>query len=216
MQSHIGNHYGNWTVIGEPGTRMYRSDVGALCRCKCGTERLVALRLLKKGETKSCGCIAIINAAKKNTTHGQHKHRIYGIWRSMKERCHNPNHDAYNRYGGRGITVCLRWQKFENFLSDNASLFREGLSLDRKNNNGNYSPRNCEWVTKTAQSNNRHNNLFFSFSGSRLTCAQWARKLGVKEITLRKRYQAGWSVQNILTKPVRQRRSVPNIPIGRT
>lgn len=199
----IGDQFGIWTIVKETNDRMYRSDIGVICRCDCGTERLVSLQRLKRGATKSCGCISIINSAKKNTTHGQHKHRIHGIWRSMKERCQNPNHGAYARYGGRGIKVCKRWQKFEHFLADNEILFREGLSLDRRNNNGNYSPRNCRWITKKEQSNNRHDNLFLEFNEERLTCAEWARRIDIKEVTLRKRIQAGWSSEKALTQKIR-------------
>lgn len=199
----IGNRFGIWTIIDEPNIRMYRTHIGVICRCDCGTERLVSTYCLKYGNSKSCGCVSLINSAKKNRTHGQSQHRIHGIWRSMKERCQNPNHHGYHRYGGRGIKVCKRWQKFENFLADNEAIFNEGLTLDRRNNDGHYSPRNCQWVTKKDQSNNRHNNLFLEFNGERLTCAQWAVKVGVKEITLRKRIQAGWPPERCLMQKIR-------------
>ncbi len=203
MLSNVGMRFGKWTITREPGTRMYTSDVGAICKCDCGTERLVSIRRLKKGYTKSCGCAGVAKAAIKNRTHGQHQHRIHGIWRSMKERCSNKNHDAYARYGGRGIKVCRRWLKFENFLLDNGPLFKEGLTLDRIDNDGNYTKSNCQWVSRGDQANNRHNNVILEHDGERMTCSQWARKLGMQEITLRKRIRAGWSHSRAITTPVR-------------
>lgn len=201
--TYIGTRSGRWLVIGEPKTKMYERDLGALCRCDCGTERVVAIRCIVKGYSQSCGCANIEASIRKNTRHGAFKTRLYRIWRGMKERCHNPNAPAYSRYGGRGITVCKRWHDFRNFRADTMRTYRDNLTLDRINNNGPYSPKNCRWVTAEVQGNNRNNNNVLEFNGERMTCSQWARKLGMREITLSKRIHAGWSVRKALTAPVR-------------
>ena len=202
--NYIGTRSGRWLVIGEPKKKMYAHDIGTKCRCDCGTERIVAIRRILNGDTKSCGCAANEAAANKNRKHGQYKTKFYAVWRTMKERCHNPNHCGYSRYGDRGIYVCDRWQLFENFRDDNQAQYKNGLTLDRIKNDGPYSPENCRWVTPAEQATNRSNNVILEFNGERLTVSQWARKIGVQEITLRKRIRAGWAVDVALTKSIRR------------
>jgi len=204
--AYIGTRSGRWLVINEPSIPMYERgrDRGALCRCDCGTERIVAIRCIIRGYTKSCGCASREASSIRNRTHGAHKTKLYGVWRSMKERCQNPKSSHYPRYGGRGIKVCKRWQKFIAFQADNQHLYKDGLTLDRRNNNGHYSPHNCRWVPMSVQFVNRSDNHFLSFAGERLTISQWALKVGIKEITLRKRIHAGWNTKKALTFPVRQ------------
>lgn len=140
--------YGRWTPIecrrgaDLGGKRFYRW----LCRCDCGTVRLVYEQNLKRGLSKSCGCINKDNPP--HRTHGHTRDRKqspeYSSWRGMLERCEDPNSIGYHRYGGRGITVCERWHKFENFLAD-MGLRGQGLTLDRENTDRNYEPGNCKW-----------------------------------------------------------------------
>lgn len=124
-----------------------------LCMCDCGETVKVAASHLKNGHTKSCNCLQKIKASGANKTHGHHGTGIYNSWASMLQRCNNPNTIEYKYYGGRGITVCARWAKFENFLKD-MGVRPVGLALDRINNNGNYEPNNCRWTTQQEQVRN--------------------------------------------------------------
>lgn len=116
----------------------------------------------------------------------------------MKERCLRPSHESYHRYGGRGITVCERWLKFENFLSDMGKR-PSGMELDRKNNDGNYEPGNCRWRTCKQNNRNKSTNVRYTALGETLTQVEWSEKTGIKSNTIRQRIKAGWSPERALT-----------------
>jgi hypothetical protein len=120
-----------------------------LCRCDCGTQKEVAQGNLGRC-IFSCGCLhkELAAASKLRLTHGMRNSVEYATWNSMKNRCFNPKSQAFKNYGGRGITVCERWMKFENFFSDMGPR-PDGLEIDRINNNGNYEPDNCRWTTRS-------------------------------------------------------------------
>jgi hypothetical protein len=150
----VGNSYGRLAVLEFAGTQSGKATF--LCKCECGTEKVVAGGNLRSGGTQSCGC-------RQKTSRLQHGHtahsvttRTYQSWESMKARCSNPNRKEYIHYGGRGITVCERWRNsFENFLADMGER-PEGKELDRyPNNDGDYEPGNCKWSTRKEQQNNR-------------------------------------------------------------
>jgi len=152
-----GRRFGRWTVLAIHPER-YRHCRGTftrwICRCDCGIERVVLGGSLRSGRSKSCGrCIH-----HHRITHGHCRFgratRIYEVWHSMMQRCCNPNHRAYASYGGRGIRVCERWHSFVSFLVDMGEP-PPGLSLDRRNNDGNYEPGNCRWATHSEQMRNR-------------------------------------------------------------
>lgn len=132
------------------------------CRCDCGDEVTVMARSLRSGNTKSCGCWnrerASAAMSRRNITHGgahhAHRHPLYQTWLSMRQRCTNPNVNNYHRYGGRGITVCTRWQDFAAFLSDVGERPSPQHSLDRIQNDGNYEPGNVRWATRVEQARN--------------------------------------------------------------
>ncbi len=129
------------------------------CRCDCGEVSEVRSYSLRKGGTKSCGCIARVKSRQRLTTHGQAQGKRtaeYRAWHSMKDRCFCVNNKSYSYYGGRGITVCDRWRNsFENFFEDMGKKPRKDLSLDRVDNNGNYAPNNCRWATHSEQQSNK-------------------------------------------------------------
>ena len=133
-------------------------DVRYSCSCDCGKEHVVSARLLRDGSSTSCGCKRYSLIAKSSriqkTTHGRSRDRIYMVWNSMIQRCVNPRHRRYADYGGRGITVCDRWMKFENFLADMGEK-PDGLTLDRIDNGRGYEPENCRWATYSQQNKNR-------------------------------------------------------------
>ncbi len=120
------------------------------CLCDCGNIKEIRRDGLISGNIKSCGCLN----RKNYTKHGRSRTLEYKSWQSMLERCNNPKKDNYNRYGGRGITVCGRWYVFKNFFKDMGKRPKD-LTLERIDNDGNYEPSNCKWATRTAQMRNR-------------------------------------------------------------
>lgn len=134
--------------------------------------------------------------------------RLYSIWRHMKERCNNKNHVAYRGYGGRGISVCDQWKN--DFLAFKewalANGYSADLTIDRINNDGNYCPENCRWATPLEQQNNRSANHRITFRGETHSIAEWGRITGISRITIRSRIRCGWTVDDVLTRPVRKSR----------
>lgn len=167
------------------------------CRCECGMLAFATSTNLINEKVKSCGCL------KKEllTVHGhasrQVKSSTYSVWRGVIDRCTNPKQAAYQDYGGRGIKVCERWLKFENFLADMGER-PEGKELDRKNNDGDYEPNNCRWVTHRSNMNNTRRNVYITHEGKTRTLSQWARKTGMNRNTLKARIRMGWSISEVL------------------
>ena len=117
-----------------------------LCRCICGTEIEVTKGSLVSGHTQSCGCLQRERAVEANLTHGaSHKLLEYEVWKGMHQRCTNPKHISYKYYGARGIKVCKRWKKFENFIADIGLRPDKTYTIERRNSNKNYTPSNCYW-----------------------------------------------------------------------
>lgn len=140
-------------------------------------------------------------------THGQTETRLYYIWTSMKARCFNQNNHSFKYYGNRGITVCEEWkQSFESFAAwANANGYSDTLTLDRLDNNKGYSPDNCRWADRTAQSRNRRNNRLLTYKGETKTFGEWAEITGIKNEVLWKRLLIyGWSVEKAFTTPVKE------------
>jgi hypothetical protein len=148
-----GLHFGRLKVL----SRALNNKQGGamwLCRCTCGVEKVVRSAELKRGGAVSCGCYMKENNAKLKRTHGMSYTCIYKIWRAMHDRCYNPTTRTYKTHGARGITVCKRWHAFKNFYADMGDK-PVGKSLDRINNDGNYTPANCRWATPKEQAQNR-------------------------------------------------------------
>ena len=124
-----------------------------LCQCDCGAMAIVQAGYLRQGDTKSCGCLQRELSAARLRTHSDIFSPEYRVWRAMKSRCFNQRAPAWKNYGGRGITVCERWLKYEHFRADMGPR-PAGTSIDRINNDGNYEPGNCRWATRAQQNNN--------------------------------------------------------------
>lgn len=134
--------------------------------------------------------------------HGMCKTREYKSWKRMKERCLNPNHKSYPRYGGRGITVCERWKNsFLNFYSDMGPK-PQNHTINRLDNKGNYCPENCRWASVEEQNNNKENSHLLTYNGETLTLSQWAKRFNINSGTLCNRLKRNWDVEKSLTTPV--------------
>ena len=170
------------------------------CKCDCGAEKLVARSSLQKGSTTSCGCAQSESVKQRRTTHGLSRSAEYYCWKNMMNRCYKPANISYPNYGGRGIQVCQQWSKFENFLNDMGPR-PEGLSLDRKNNDGDYSKENCRWATKAEQATNTRANRLITYLGDTKTLSQWEEILGLVKGTLAYRLDHWKDLDTIMTAP---------------
>lgn len=140
---------------------------------------------------------------RKHRRHGLHGHSLYQIHCGMMNRCYNAKNPRYGSYGGRGIKVCVKWHRVENFIREVGPRPSKKHSLDRINNNGNYSPKNCRWATPKTQSNNTSKNILIKLNGRKMTIAQWARDSGIKNPTLHRRYYIGGTKE--LLRPTKNR-----------
>lgn len=187
-----GQKFGHWLVV-EKGDLDPRGNILWLCRCDCGTERFVRGSEVYLGNSTSCGCT--------RRTHGMTKTRTFKSWDSMKQRCLNPNAPDYDRYGGRGITICRRWlEKFDNFLSDMGER-PEGKTLDRIDPDGNYEPENTRWATISEQQFNRRSNLKLEYQGQIRKIVDLSNESGVPLKILRWRIENGWDVARAVDTP---------------
>jgi hypothetical protein len=201
----FGQTFGYWTVIGPNQKHPTRTDSHWPCRCICGATKLVTGGNLRYGRTRSCGCRMYDLIGQKNSTHGMSKTRIYHTWHQMLRRCENSAFYDYRYYGARGIRVCERWHKFENFYADMGDKPGRGYSLDRyPDNDGNYEPGNCRWATRKEQSRNRRSNRPLTFNGKTQILGEWAKEIGVKSNTLSCRIRNGWTLERALTIPAQE------------
>lgn len=164
-----GTRFGNLVVIG-PGEDIAASDrpgrASSLCRCDCGREVTVSNSNLKRGTTKSCGCMTKKFLHDAQTKHGERFTRLYRTWSNIKDRCLNQNNASYSSYGGRGIKICDQWVDYEPFAEwARSNGYRDDLTIDRIDVNGDYTPENCRWVDWKTQANNKRNNHILSIDG---------------------------------------------------
>ena len=156
----IGEKFGRLIVVDRETIPDKRGRYKWICLCECGNVTSVEGYKLRNGNTKSCGCYKLDLLRERLTKYEYKNLRIYHIWQDIKQRCTNRNHPAFRYYGGRGICICKEW--FDDFLSfQEWSLYNgysDGLTIDRIDNDGNYAPFNCRWVTMAVQNSNKRNN----------------------------------------------------------
>lgn len=191
-----GHRYGLLTV------RLLAGRIGVsrawLCDCDCGNVALVRANLLRQGVTKSCGCIKREKNRARSFRHGMVGTPTYNSWAGMLQRCRDPS-ERFAEWGGRGITVCDRWNDFNNFHQDMGAR-PPGMTLDRVEVDGNYEPGNCRWATRAEQNQNTRKNRFLTFRGETLCLRAWARRMGLHPTTLTQRLDLyGWPVEKALT-----------------
>lgn len=197
-----GRKFGRWTVLADTTPerrpkgflkRRYQGVTQWRCQCECGKiKEHVLYTSLTSGCSQSCGCLrSELHRKPDNEVHAL-RNPLYSIWMSMKTRCYNERHVTYPNYGGRGIGICDRWlESFDNFAKDMGPRPSDNHSVERKDNNGDYSPENCCWHTHLGQSNNRRNNLVHQWKGKRMNLTQIARMEDVDYSTLYSRVRLG-------------------------
>lgn len=177
------------------------------CRCDCGNIVYITTSRIK--QNKSCGCLKYVNQNKYNIK--LKGTRLYRIWSKIKSRCNNLKDKEYYLYGARGIKICDEWanspKAFYNWAMKNG--YRDDLTIDRIDVNGNYEPSNCRWATAKEQANNRRNNIVIEYNGERHTLAEWAEKLpiNISFSSLYNRLKGKWTIEDAFTKPVDRRKN---------
>lgn len=214
---HIGRQFGQLTVIEIAHTyRVGRTGYVqiARCRCTCGQEREVVMNTLRAGGTQRCeACQA---KAYETQSAAGYKHPLYNKWISMLQRCHWSKSPAYKWYGARGIYVCDRWrcagpgelgtiEGFRNFVADMGEC-PPGMTIERNDNDGPYSPDNCRWATMAEQAVNKRPNRLITHAGVTMTVSEWAGVKGLTAAALSARLTNGWSIELALTTPLRPKK----------
>lgn len=215
----IGKRFGRLVVIDRANDFVSpsgRTRIKYKCVCDCGNQKEILRDCLISGRTKSCGCLLKEN---KKSTHGEIHTRLYRIWGNMCNRCSNPNNPVWNRYGGRGITVCDEWKSYECFSAwAKTSGYTDDLTIGRIDNNDGYNPLNCRWVDDFVQANNKRNNHLIEYDGKIMTIAEWAKELGIPYKTLHQRIVGyNWTTERAFTQPLRKsptKRDLPNTKVS--
>ena len=186
-----GSKFGKLTVL--------EKCKGSKCKCICDCGKVIYVRNdhLRRGETKSCGCLKHLG---NNTKHGKSRIKLYSVFTSIKSRCYNENDQAYKNYGSRGIVVCDEWkddfEAFYNWAINNG--YQENLTIERVNVNGNYEPANCQWVDMKTQQNNKRNNVYLTYDCKTQTIMQWSEELNIPYYVIYQRHRKGWTDKEYL------------------
>jgi hypothetical protein len=193
VSSIIGMKSGKVMAIADAGKNKYGHSL-VLYKCECGTEKIGTYSNFKAGAYVSCGCVK----PKGLFRHGMTRTRTHNIWMLMRRRCEDPSNPEYKRYGAKGVTVCDRWQTFDNFLAD-MGVCPPSMSIDRIDGSGNYELSNCRWATPKQQTENRSIQVFYNVNGERLTLPDVAKKYNVNYRTLRNRlFRTGMTLDEAL------------------
>lgn len=205
----VGQRYGRLTIIESAGEDKYQSKLWK-CRCDCGNEIITASNRLGSGTTRSCGCLNLERIYK----HGYANTHLYKVWWGMIDRCTNEKHQAYKRYGGRGITVCDEWKNdletFVNWAKQNGGD-NPDLQLDRIDNNKGYSPNNCRFVTRSENQNNKSSTRYVTYKGETLPAKIFAEKYVPwmpYSTFIRRVFENHWSIEKTISTPTKGKRIV--------
>lgn len=195
-----GKRFGAITVIRQLPSKTGKTGVAAMweCRCDCGvTFSRSGGNIRLSGDRASCGC----KRGVRRRTHGKAGTRVHSIWMGMHRRCNVPTNPSFPQWGGRGIKVCRRWKSFASFYKDMGDPPTDKHTIDRIDNDGNYTPKNCRWATRAQQSTNKRNTIFLTFRGKTKCLSEWAKEVGLSRGAIRARLRKGWSVRKALGTP---------------
>lgn len=195
-----GQVFGRLTVEGQEEARDNRGRVVWRLACQCGNKVFYEAGRFKYGNTTSCGCYRRELVGDEHRSHGLSKSPTYSSWMTMKKRCYNERCPDYPLYGARGIKVCERWSKFENFYADMGSR-PDGMTLDRIDSNGDYCPENCRWATPKEQARNKRSTRMATLNGKTKSIRDFCDELSLNASTVMNRLQMSWSVERALTTP---------------
>lgn len=208
-----GRNYGRLKVLS-----FYKSINGHsrwLCQCSCENKKVVEVSSLNNGTTKSCGCLrnelrslsVITHGHTRKNEKGGHRTSEYATWEAMKARCCNPNDKGWKDYGGRGIVICERWMRFENFFADMGKR-PKGKSINRVNNSLGYYKENCKWSSPKEQQRNTRANVLLTFQGKTQPLIVWTEELKIPMECLRARIKRNWTTERALLTPVSSKKNM--------
>lgn len=204
MKAEVNTKIGRLTILERIIRNLDKSRCYYKCLCDCGNIKFIRNDHLHSGRIQSCGCFQKESVSRNFTTHGQSTSAEYACWCHMKQRCYDSTTSNYNRYGGRGIKVCDRWlNSFENFLEDMGERPSNKHSLDRIDNNGDYTPENCRWATNKIQTRNTKRTKFIEFNGESKSVSEWAEIYNLNPTSLWSRLKLRWPIEKALLTPIR-------------
>lgn len=206
MTDVVGAVYGTLTVVKE--AEKVNGMRRVLAECECGNSKEFYLGNLRMGYTKSCGCRQLEGLAERATTHGGRDTRLYSIWTNIKTRCTNSKTDSYKYYGGKGISICREWEeRFEDFRDwalENG--YKDDLTIDRMDNEGDYTPDNCRWADHVTQSRNRDYAWHITIDGTTKHVKEWCEYYGIEYKTVHTRKSRGWDDAAAVSTPLLRKR----------
>jgi len=203
MHDLTGQRFGKLTAINIDSKDKFK-HLRWLCKCDCGNETVVLSDNLLRNHTTSCGCEKWKINSKVHKTHGKSRSREYVAWLNMIRRCENRDNKSYADYGGRGIKVCDEWRTFEGFWCDMGTTYKNNLTLDRIDVNGDYRKENCRWITISEQQSNKRNNHVVVYNGKSMTLSKACTLRGIDIRTVFSRLKLGWSFEKAINTPLRQ------------
>jgi hypothetical protein len=199
----IGKKFNRLLVVKKNGRK--NQKVMWECVCDCGNTTFVSTFYLTHNKVRSCGCLHKEQLIERNTTHNQRHTNLYETWKKMKDRCRNINTKEYKNYGGRGVKVCDEWiNDFQSFYDWSYSNgYAEHLTIDRIDNNGNYCPENCRWISLKEQQRNKRTNKMISYKGQVRCLSEWCEILNLKYPTINGRLHRNWSIEKAFETPIK-------------
>ena len=198
----LNQKFGRLTVISQEKSKGGKTIWK--CLCDCGNITTVTSTNLTCGKINSCGCLRKEQITHRNTTHNLTKTQIYKVWKSIKQRCYNKKLPCYKNYGGRGICVCEEWiNSFESFYDwSMKNGYTDSMTIERKDNDGNYCPGNCRWATQKEQCRNRSTNAVFEYMGEKHILTEWCEILNLEYKLVHNRIRKhGWSFERAISTP---------------